>query len=112
MPDAADATMSNGIFVRPEFVHESLGAAGHGEVARRLTMVERVTNIEPLRKFSILIFVIVAWELYTTVWDVPELMFPTFSDTFAALIDAVVNGGLLENVWNSITFRLCVIPIL
>ena len=102
----SDITLTDGVYVRPEFVHKSLGTAGHGEVERRLTWFERISNVEPLRKFSVLILVIVIWQLYTTIWDVHELMFPTFSDTFVALIDSVVNGGLLENVWNSISVLL------
>ncbi len=53
---------SGGTYVRPEFVNE-IGTAGTGEVERRLSVFERISNIDPLRKFTILIIMVVAWEL-------------------------------------------------
>ena len=91
--------------VRPEFVNE-IGIAGTGEVERRLSMVERITNIDPLRKFTILIILVVAWELYARLGEINELMFPTFTATGTALIDAIVNDALLVNVWNSLKLLL------
>ena len=96
---------SSGILVRPEFVNE-IGQAGTGEVERRLSTFERISNIDPLRKFTILIIMVVAWEMYARIGDINELMFPTFSATGTALIDALVNAGLLTNVWNSLKLLL------
>jgi NitT/TauT family transport system permease protein len=93
------------VHVRPEFVNE-IGIAGTGEVERRLSMVERITNIDPLRKFTILIILVVAWELYARLGEINELMFPTFTATGTALIDAIVNDALLVNVWNSLKLLL------
>lgn len=93
------------VHVRPEFVNE-IGTAGTGEVERRLSMFERITNIDPLRKFTILIIMVVAWELYARLGEINELMFPTFSATGTALIDALVNDALLINVWNSLKLLL------
>ncbi len=96
---------SDGTLVRPEFVNE-IGTAGTGEVERRLSAFERISNIDPLRKFTILIILVVAWELYARIGEINELMFPTFSATGAALVDALVNDGLMVNVWNSLELLL------
>ena len=102
----SDQSVTSGaIHVRPEIVNE-IGVAGTGEVERRLSMFERIANIDPLRKFTILIIMVVAWELYARIGEINELMFPTFSATGAALIDAIVNASLLVNVWNSLELLL------
>ncbi len=91
------------VIVRSEFENKALGKAGTGEVQRRLSLYERLSNIDSVRKFSVLVAVLVIWELYTMLADVPPLMFSSFSDTALALIDALVNEGLLQNIWNSIS---------
>jgi len=102
----SDQSVTSGaLHVRPEIVNE-IGIAGTGEVERRLSVLERITNIDPLRKFTILIIMVVAWELYARIGEINELMFPTFSATGAALIDALVNASLLVNVWNSLELLL------
>ena len=59
----SDQAVTNGeLRVRPEIVNE-IGQAGTGEVERRLSVFERISNIDPLRKFTILIIMVVAWEL-------------------------------------------------
>ncbi|NKB59095.1 MAG: ABC transporter permease subunit [Alphaproteobacteria bacterium] len=102
---ADQSVTSSGIYVRSEFVNE-IGVAGTGEVERRLSVFERITNIDPLRKFTILIIMVVVWELYARIGNINELMFPTFSATGAALVDALVNASLLVNVWNSLKLLL------
>ena len=99
------AVTNGGLLVRPEIVNE-IGQAGTGEVERRLAVFERISNIDPLRKFTILIIMVVAWELYARIGEINELMFPTFSATGTALIDALVNAGLMTNVWNSLKLLL------
>ena len=102
----SDQAVTNGeLRVRPEIVNE-IGQAGTGEVERRLSVFERISNIDPLRKFTILIIMVVAWELYARIGEINELMFPTFSATGTALIDALVNAGLMTNVWNSLKLLL------
>ena len=57
----SDQAVTNGeLRVRPEIVNE-IGQAGTGEVERRLSVFERISNIDPLRKFTILIIMVVAW---------------------------------------------------
>lgn len=106
MADSALATRAAAPYLRPEFVNTAVGTAMVGDVERRLTLYERISNMEPVRKFTVLLAVIVAWELYTRITAVPELIFPTFSSTAAALVHAVTDEGLLVNVWNSISVLL------
>ena len=91
------------IVMRPEFEAADLGAAGVGDVARRLTLFERVTNMDAVRKLTILVILIVAWELYTRWSEVSNLILPKFSETAAALYQALVGEELLIMIWNSIT---------
>ena len=91
------------IVIRDEFDAGDLGAASHGEVARKLTLFERLYELDPLRKFSILIILMVSWELYTRTSGVSELILPKFSSTAVALYQAIVGEQLLIMIWNSIT---------
>lgn len=94
------------LYIRPEFEATGVQEAVVGDIERRLTVWERVSNMDPVRKFSVLVLLVVAWELYTRLGEVHELMFPTFSATGAALISALINEGLLVNVWNSLSLLL------
>jgi len=105
MPSDAIAGTAVG-HVRPELENPALTTAAVGDVERRLSLFERVSNFDPVRKFSVLVFVVVVWQLYTVVAQVPELIFPTFSSTVEALVNAFVNEGLLINVWNSLSVLL------
>ncbi|MAH83867.1 MAG: ABC transporter permease [Rhodospirillaceae bacterium TMED8] len=89
--------------VRDEFEAVDLGSASHGDVARKLTIFERIYEMDSVRKFSILLLLMVAWEMYTRVSGVSELILPKFSDTAAALYSAVAGEQLLIMVWNSMT---------
>ncbi len=91
------------LHVRPEFENPDVEKAVVGDIERRLSLWERASNMDPVRKLSVLVLVIVAWELYTRIGNINELMFPTFSATGTALVNAVVNDGLLINVWNSLS---------
>ena len=106
MAETAVAKQASAVYFRPEFENPSVGTAAVGEVERRLTLYERISNVEPVRKFTVLLAVIVAWELYTRISAVPELIFPTFTTTAIAFIHAVTDDGLLINVWNSISVLL------
>jgi NitT/TauT family transport system permease protein len=90
---------------RPEYVRD-VTRAGVGDIARELSLFERISNMDPVRKLSVLVALVVAWELYTRIAEVPVLIFPTFSSTADALAAAVFDEGLLVNVWNSISVLL------
>ena len=94
------------LYVRPELESSETKAAVVGDIERRLTLWERVINMDPVRKLSVLVFTVVAWEIYTRTAEINELMFPTFSATAKALVISLVDEGLLTNVWNSISLLL------
>ena len=94
------------LYVRPEYEASDIGAADHGDVARRLSLFERVRDINALRKFSILIGLVVLWELYTRVGGISELILPPFSSTGSALVEAILHEHLLIMIGNSITVLL------
>ena len=94
------------LYVRPELENSETKAAVVGDIERRLTLWERVFNMDPVRKLSVLVFTVVAWEIYTRTAEINELMFPTFSATAKALVISLVDEGLLTNVWNSISLLL------
>ncbi len=91
------------LFIRPEFENPAVETAVVGDIERRLSVWERISNMDPVRKFTVLVSLVVAWELYTRIGGINELMFPTFTKTFIALIDALMNAGLLTNIWNSLS---------
>lgn len=89
--------------VRPEFEHPEIGTASKADVARQLTLWERVSDMPTVRKLSILVVVLIAWEVYTRWSEVSAYIFPTFSSTAMALYKAVVSEQLLIMIWNSLT---------
>lgn len=91
------------IVVRSEFEADSIGDAVKADVARKLTPLERLVDMDGVRKFSILLALMIAWELYTRLSGVSELILPTFSSTATAFYDALVNDQLLIMVKNSLT---------
>ncbi|MGI9410425.1 MAG: ABC transporter permease [Hyphomicrobiaceae bacterium] len=91
------------VTVRDEFEHPEIGEASTSEVARQLTLFERISDMSSVRKLSILVIVVVVWEIYTRWSEVSELILPRFSSTAAALYKAVTGEQLLIMVWNSLT---------
>ena len=101
--------MSDGaarLYVRPEYETTEIGAADHGDVARTLSLFERVRNINSVRKLSILVGLVVLWELYTRIGGISELILPPFSSTGAALVQALWSESLLLMIGNSIMLLL------
>ena len=94
------------IYLRPEYEADEIGAADHGDVARSLSLFERIRNINAVRKFSILLGLVVLWELYTRVGGVSELILPPFSSTGEALLEALWEENLLSMIGNSISVLL------
>jgi NitT/TauT family transport system permease protein len=95
-------TMDGSLVVRPEFEVTDLRKAEIGDVARPLSIAERVSNIDAVRKFTILLAIVAVWQLYTVIGKVEPLMFPTFSSTLVALVDSLVKGNLLQKIRISI----------
>ncbi|MEK9752084.1 MAG: ABC transporter permease subunit [Rhodospirillaceae bacterium] len=90
------------IVVRAEYEADGIGAAGKADVARKLSLFEKLSDMDSVRKFSILLALMVAWEMYTRISGVSELILPKFSDTAAALYDSLVNDELLIMIFNSL----------
>lgn len=101
MPERAPA-----IAIRDEFEAEGLGPAEIGDVERRLTLWERFSDVSAVRKLTVLVVMLVAWELYVRVGEISEYILPTFTSTGLAFYDALTSEGLARMVWNSITVLL------
>lgn len=91
--------------VRPEFEHITVEAGQIGEVERPLSLWERLSNIDWLRKAAILIVLGAAWEAYAR-YAGNELTFPTLVQTMQALWEATVHGPLLERTLTSLRVLL------
>lgn len=94
------------LHLRPEYEATEIGAADHGDVARALSLFERVRNINAVRKLSILVGLVVLWELYVRAGNISEYILPPFSSTGTALIDALWTEDLLTMIGNSMTILL------
>ncbi len=86
---------------RPEFERAAVGKASTADVARPLSMAEQLANVDPVRKFTVLLGAIVVWELYTRLAKVPSLIFPTFQDTVVALWKGFTQYDLASQIWAS-----------
>ena len=86
------------IYVRPEFEVSDLKAATNVDVERRLSLLERISNINAVRKFTILLGLVVIWELYTQLGDVEPLLFPSFSASVIVLWETLLNGVMFEKI--------------
>jgi NitT/TauT family transport system permease protein len=91
---------------RPEFELPSVGKASTADVARPLSLAERLSNVDPIRKFTVLLGAIVLWEVYTRAAEVPPLIFPTFGDTITALWKGFAVYDLGAQIWASISILL------
>ena len=92
--------------VRPEFDAGDLSEASHGDVARKLSLWEKLVDMDGVRKLTILVALMLAWEIYTQLSGVSEYILPKFSDTTVALYDALVNDQLLIMIKNSMSVLL------
>ena len=90
------------LVIRPEFEVSSLKQAKTGEVARKLSLVERIWNIDPVRKLTILLALVAAWQAYTVGFNVEPLMLPSFSSSFERLYNDLLHGDLIHKIWYSV----------
>lgn len=89
---------------RPEFVRE-IGSSAFGVVEKPLTAWEKIYNNGAFRKCVLLLALAAIWQIYATMLNNP-LLFPKFSDTFAAFYEGIRNGALLQRGWFSIKVLL------
>jgi NitT/TauT family transport system permease protein len=89
------------LVLRPEFENESLESGEVGEVQRPLSVWERLTNVDGVRRSAILVALAIAWEIYARYLGNP-LMLPTFSEVMRALWDALTAGPLLDRIYTTL----------
>ena len=86
---------------RPEFEAELTDATAVGDAERPLTVVERIANNEAVQRLTILIVLVIIWELYAR-WLNNALLFPTFTETMATFSKDVANGVLVDRTITSL----------
>lgn len=104
-PTIAAATRRRTPPIRPEFENGPLSADTAVVIPHPLTVWERLSNIDAVRRAAILVVFIAAWEAYAT-WVNNPLMFPSVTDTLRALVDATLRGPLLDRIWASLKVLL------
>src|ERR1700724_370087 len=82
-----------------QFAPETMGKIG--DVARPLTFIERLTNMTLVRRLVVIAVLAAAWEIYARILDNP-LLFPSLSDTLAALWDSAAHGVLIDRTLTSL----------
>ncbi len=90
---------------RPERVIELEDLGAVGDVARPLSPAERIIQITAVRRMIVLVVLGIAWQLGANYIANP-LLFPTLSETFEALSDAIVRGPLIERTFTSLQILL------
>ncbi len=91
--------------IRPEFERTVIDAGVIGDVARPLSLWEKLANVTVLRRALLLVAVALVWQA-AALWQNNPLMFPTFTDTAAALWDAIRRDNLLSMAWVSLSVLL------
>jgi NitT/TauT family transport system permease protein len=86
---------------RPEFETKLADAGVIGDVERPLTVAERVLNNEAVQRLTILVVLIVIWELYAR-WLNNALLFPTFTETAKTFSKDIANGVLVDRTITSL----------
>ena len=87
--------------LREEVENRNLESGQIGEVERPLSTWERISNIEWVRRITILIILAVLWEAYGRYLNNP-LLVPPFSVVLEALWQATVNGPLIDRTFTSV----------
>jgi NitT/TauT family transport system permease protein len=91
---------------RPERVVELTDIGGAiGDVARPLSMAERILQVTAVRRIIVLAVLCIAWQVYAS-WLNNSLLFPTLAETLEALYDAVVRGPLIQRTLTSLQILL------
>lgn len=72
------------------------------ELARDISLAQRIWQQAWVRKAVILLALAVIWELAAR-WQNNDLLLPSFLQTAQAFIDGIVSGELLGKVWISLT---------
>ncbi|GBE42665.1 putative aliphatic sulfonates transport permease protein SsuC [bacterium BMS3Bbin10] len=94
------------LVIRPEYEVSDIAQAKTGDVARKLSLVERIWNINGVRKAVILLSLVATWQGYTVGFDVEPLMLPSFLVSLTTLYNALFHGDLIYKVWFSVKVLL------
>lgn len=94
------------LVIRPEYEVSDIAQAKTGDVARKLSLVERIWNINGVRKAVILLSLVAIWQGYTVGFDVEPLMLPSFLVSVTTLYNALFHGDLIYKVWFSVKVLL------
>ena len=86
---------------RPELEAELAETTVIGDVERPLTLSERIANNDAVQRLTILVVLIVFWELYAR-WLNNSLLFPTFSETIRTFGKDIANGVLIDRTFTSL----------
>lgn len=68
---------------------------------RQFSWPRRLWNQTFLRKFSIILVLALAWQVYGMLVQ-NDLLFPTLSDTFDSFVSSIKSGVLLDRAWTSL----------
>ena len=86
---------------RPELEVELADTAVIGDVERPLTLYERIASNDAVQRLTILVALIVVWEIYAR-WLNNSLLFPTFSETIRTFGKDIANGVLIDRTFTSL----------
>jgi NitT/TauT family transport system permease protein len=95
-----------GLVLRPEFERTLLDASRISQVERPLSLIERLWNVNGVRKAAVLLGFVVLWESYPRITGVPALLFPSFSQTCIAIFEAFNDHRMLSKIAFTITSLL------
>ncbi|MGA0532641.1 ABC transporter permease [Hansschlegelia sp. KR7-227] len=90
---------------RPEIVRDTEQAGDIAVIEKPLSTLELIYNQGFVRKGLILVALAVIWEIYGRYLD-NDLLFPTFSATVTAFVNAVADGTLPARAWSSLKVLL------
>jgi NitT/TauT family transport system permease protein len=91
---------------RPEIERTPLDASEIGRIERPLSPIERLWNVQVVRNLAVVLMFVALWESYTQIADVPALLFPSFSDTCAAIVDAFSDHRMMSKIWFTVSSLL------
>jgi len=91
---------------RPEIELTPLDASRIGRIERPLSPIERLWNVQVVRNVAVVLMFVALWEAYTQIADVPALLFPSFSDTCAAIVEAFSDHRMMSKIWFTVSSLL------
>ncbi|MBT3659954.1 MAG: ABC transporter permease subunit [Rhodospirillaceae bacterium] len=94
------------LVIRPEFENTDIKDAHTGNIAVELSIVEKIWNINGIRKAVILLGLVITWQIYTVALDVEPLMFPSFLFSLERLLVDLFTGDLIFKIWFSVKVLL------